>query len=334
MKFQVGDPVYVQSTGEEGVITEFIGNDTAVVKVGKKSFHAFLSDLDHPYFRWFTQKKKSGRVQDASLILPEKGGERERTLPMGLYLLFFPEFQPEGFDEVVQRVKVFLLNETLGPVNFIYACHGKSGKVFSLEGELRPGGDLYLHDLDFETASQHPRFEFFFADPADARREAEGEWGLKPKRFFQKIDELRYANKAMFEHLLAEKVRERPRLEVVKRDLSPHKTAKLPQTAFDFRQARHEAQREVDLHIEKLCPNHTGMKPSEIMEIQLRACQKALDLAHATQQQALVLIHGVGRGSLRQEIHRLLDQTIWVKKYVFQYDNRYGYGATEVIFRS
>ena len=76
------------------------------------------------------------------------------------------------------------------------------------------------------------------------------------------------------------------------------------------------------------------MKASEILEIQLRACQKALDLAHATQQQALVLIHGVGKGSLRQEIHRLLDQTIWVKKYVHGYDNRYGYGATEVFFRS
>jgi len=42
----------------------------------------------------------------------------------------------------------------------------------------------------------------------------------------------------------------------------------------------------------------------------------------------------VGKGSLRQEIHRLLDQTIWVKKYVHGYDNRYGYGATEVFFRS
>jgi hypothetical protein len=334
MKFQVGDPVYVMSTGEEGVISEFIGKDMAVVKVGTKPFHAFLSDLDHPYFRWFTQKKKTGKLPEVSSILPEKGSKRERVLPMGLYLLFFPEFQFDGFDEVVQRVKVFLLNETIGTVNFSYACQGKNGRIFSLDGDLRSGGDIYLHDLDFESASQHPRFEYSFTDPSDPRREAEGEWGLKPKRFFQKMDELRYANKAMFEHLLVEKLAERPRLEVVKPDLLTRKTEVLPQSAFDFRQARHQGSREVDLHIEKLCPDHNGMKASEILEIQLRACQKALDLAHATQQQALVLIHGVGKGSLRQEIHRLLDQTIWVKKYVHGYDNRYGYGATEVFFRS
>ena len=88
----------------------------------------------------------------------------------------------------------------------------------------------------------------------------------------------------------------------------------------------------MDLHIEKLVKDFRHLSPSLILEIQLKECRNAVDLAIATHQHALVLIHGVGNGKLKNEIHRMLKQTKNVKRYVYDFDSRYGYGATEVFF--
>ena len=47
----------------------------------------------------------------------------------------------------------------------------------------------------------------------------------------------------------------------------------------------------------------------------------------------LVVIHGVGKGVLRDEIHSLLKTRKEVKNFVNQYDSRFGYGATEIFFQ-
>ena len=59
MKFSIGDPVYIKSNDEEGKIIEFISNDMAKVKTNDgASYHVYLSDLEHPYLRWFLDKNK------------------------------------------------------------------------------------------------------------------------------------------------------------------------------------------------------------------------------------------------------------------------------------
>jgi dsDNA-specific endonuclease/ATPase MutS2 len=70
-----------------------------------------------------------------------------------------------------------------------------------------------------------------------------------------------------------------------------------------------------------------------MLDIQLKESQNALELAFATHQKSIVFIHGIGKGSLKTEIHTRLNQTKWVYKYVNEYNNKYGYGATEVFFR-
>ena len=58
MKFSIGDPVYIKSNDEEGIIEEFIGKDMANVVVQSTNYHVYLEDLEHPYLRWFTQQNK------------------------------------------------------------------------------------------------------------------------------------------------------------------------------------------------------------------------------------------------------------------------------------
>lgn len=270
---------------------------------------------------------------DVSRIRPEGKGARQAALPQGIYLVFVPIFIFDGLEDTVEKLKVYLYNETLHHLAMDYASFSKGALQFQMETELRAESEFYLHDISFEVASQNPVFDYRFTDVSNPKLDVEGSFTLKPKRFFDKIHEVKYQNKATFNFLLLENMTERPPIEVVKPEYLSTKFSPTSNNHFDFEHALKKSTYEVDLHIEKLFPAYQGLGASEILQIQLRECQKALDLAIATHQQALVLIHGVGRGTLKKEIHQLLDQTNWVKKYVHSYDSRYGYGATEVFFR-
>ncbi|ULT41633.1 Smr/MutS family protein [Niabella defluvii] len=89
----------------------------------------------------------------------------------------------------------------------------------------------------------------------------------------------------------------------------------------------------VDLHIEKLSDNYERMNNFEMLTLQLKTFEKFYDLAVAHMQPTLVVIHGVGTGKLRDEIHDALRLKKEVNYFVNQYDSRYGYGATEIFFK-
>jgi dsDNA-specific endonuclease/ATPase MutS2 len=87
---------------------------------------------------------------------------------------------------------------------------------------------------------------------------------------------------------------------------------------------------EVDLHIEKLTSDWQHLTNFEILTIQLNTFEKYLELAIAHHQHNLIVIHGVGTGKLKDEIHQILNARREVRSYINQYDPRYGYGATEI----
>ncbi len=71
----------------------------------------------------------------------------------------------------------------------------------------------------------------------------------------------------------------------------------------------------------------------EILTIQLKEFEKWYELALAHHLQILIVIHGVGSGKLRDEIHDILKTKKEVKTFVNQYHPNYGYGATEIYFQ-
>jgi dsDNA-specific endonuclease/ATPase MutS2 len=60
--------------------------------------------------------------------------------------------------------------------------------------------------------------------------------------------------------------------------------------------------------------------------------EKYYDLAVLHQQASLIVIHGIGEGRLREEIHEILKLRPKVKSFVNQFHHLYGYGATEIYF--
>jgi hypothetical protein len=90
---------------------------------------------------------------------------------------------------------------------------------------------------------------------------------------------------------------------------------------------------EVDLHIEKLRDDYQFLKNSEIMAIQLSKFHKALDAAIVHQLPEMIFIHGTGNGTLKHELHKALSKHPKVQTFADARKDKFGYGATKVIFK-
>ena len=91
--------------------------------------------------------------------------------------------------------------------------------------------------------------------------------------------------------------------------------------------------KELDLHIEKLRDDHDFLDKQEMMQIQLDCFRKNLDAAIVHKLESIIFIHGVGNGSLRYEIQKIITKHPQVKTYMDAQKEKFGYGATEVFFK-
>ncbi len=90
--------------------------------------------------------------------------------------------------------------------------------------------------------------------------------------------------------------------------------------------------KEVDLHIEQLVDTVSGLAGKEILDIQMEKVRTEMENALREGTRKLVFIHGIGQGTLKNELRRELGSRY--KKVVIQDASfkEYGYGATMVIF--
>lgn len=90
---------------------------------------------------------------------------------------------------------------------------------------------------------------------------------------------------------------------------------------------------EIDLHIEKLRDDFALLSNTEILKIQLEHYKRALDAAIVHKLPSITFIHGIGNGTLKQEIHKSLGRNNQVKTFMDARKEKFGYGATEVLLK-
>jgi len=90
---------------------------------------------------------------------------------------------------------------------------------------------------------------------------------------------------------------------------------------------------EIDLHIDHV-QFQGGKKDNKYaLEYQLEALDSALDNAILKGKVELRIIHGIGKGKLKEEIHKVLVKHPQVKYFENTYHPRYGMGSTIVHFK-
>jgi hypothetical protein len=303
MKFQQGDKVILVHSGEEGEIVDFINREMALIDVDGVRFPVYLDQIDFPYFKRFTAKPKEEKPKPkifVDQIRKEKAAPKYKV-GEGVWLSFLPVFDKDVFDDdVVEYFKLYLVNQTNHHLDFHYKLMLQGSLGFELKNSLLPLQDFYVHDVPFEQLNDSPRFDVEFSLHVPDKKLAthvESSLKVKAKQIFQKIEEIRLKHEAHFVY-----------------QLGPARTV-------------------VDLHIEKLTDQWKGLSNAAIIDLQLKTFEKYYELALLHHQQQLIMIHGVGTGKLRDEIHDLLRLKKEVKSFVNQFHPSFGFGATEIFFK-
>jgi Smr domain len=341
MKFQVGDKVIVQHSNEEGEVVELINDKMVMVDVRGVKFPAYTDQLDFPYFKRFMEKKQLPEKKPKKYIdqvRQEAPVKRERiaNLADGVWLCFFPVFDSDEFgDELVDSLKIHLVNNTKTAYQFSYHLNYGREADFELDNQAYPFQDFYLHDIDFDKLNDNPVFAIEFSLVTPDKNKAghyERSLKLRAKQVFSRIEEIKHKGEASFSFLLFEEYPGKPVEEPVETNLLKGSAFRIYE-ASRARQHMEPARQELDLHIEKLADKWEDLDNFEILTLQLQMLEKYLDLALAHHLSSMVVIHGVGSGKLRDEIHEALRLKKGIKSFINRYDPRYGYGATEIFFQ-
>ncbi|MBK7560595.1 MAG: Smr/MutS family protein [Chitinophagaceae bacterium] len=350
MKYQIGDIVLILHSNEEGRVVDIINDKMLMVDVNGVSFPVYMDQVDFPYFKRFTEKKLFPAKKEKQFVddIRKEKPSPEKRVADGVWLTFLPVMDTDEFgDVVVEELKIHLINRTETPYNFVYKLHFFGKPDFELKNTIQPFEDFYLHDVDFSDMNDSPSFEFDFSllqpdnKPAHRGGKAlhyESSVKLKPKQLFAKIEELKEKNQAHFSLLLfseypGKAIEDNFESDNYQLDHSRKKGNKL-YNAGDARLHLEPPRTVVDLHIEKLTDNYKHMSNYEIVSLQLKTFEKYFHLAVAHHQHSLIVIHGVGEGVLRDEIHDILRLKKEVKSFVNQHHPNFGYGATEIFFKA
>ena len=338
MKYQVGDRILVLHSNEEGEIVDIINDKMVMIDVRGVKFPAYMDQIDFPYFKRFSEKKLFQKKKEKKYI-DDLGKDKESSgskIPNGVWITFLPVMDMDEFgDDVVRELKIHLLNGTDLEYSFNYKLNFFGATDFEIKNTLHSGEDFYLHDIPFEDLNDSPAFDFEFtlAQP-DKRKASHFEYSLKlkPKQLFNRIEELKKKNEASFSYSLFEKYPDKADDFI--------ETGGLAAKGYKIYDAKHARQHleparsVVDLHVEKITNDWKHLSNFEIITLQLKTFEKFYDLAVAHHLPSMIIIHGVGVGKLRDEIHDILRLKKEVKSFVNQFHPAYGYGATEIFFKT
>lgn len=335
MKYQTGDTILLLHSNEEGKVVNIINDKMVLVDVDGVRFPVYVDQIDFPYFKRFSEKK----------IVPEKPGnffsnaaEVEKAIAKykvgeGAWLSFLPLFNKDIFDDdVVEKFKIYLVNHTGESFDFHYQIKFLGAPNFEVKDVVLPFTDFYLHDIPFEEMNDSPKFEFDFSLTHSNKKKAphfETTFKIKAKHLFQKIEAMRLKNEPAFSFNLFENYPDKTD------EIIPeyHNSYGRIYDASKAQQKLESARSVVDLHIEKLTDNWKGLSNFEILTIQLNYFEKYYNLAVAHRQPNFIVVHGIGTGKLRNEIHEILKTKKEVKSFANQYHTNFGFGATEIFFQ-
>ena len=340
MKYQVGDEILVLLSNEEGHIVEIMSDTMVMIDVRGVKFPAYMDQIDFPYFKRFTEKKlfpekKAPQKIFVDQIPKEKIQKNDAKEEEGVLLNLIPKFSLDDFnDEIVESIKIYLSNRTRVGYRFIYEQAFLGAVDFSIESTIAPFTDFYIHDFPFSSVNDNLSFAIDFSLIEPHKKKAahfETQLKIKPKQLFQKVETLKEENKTTISYPLFETYPDKIEDNHITIDVLRNAGYKV-YDASKIKQNIPAARSVIDLHIEKIMDQHSHLTNAEILQFQLEEFEKWFELAQLNHLPSMIIIHGVGKGKLKAEIHDLLKVKKGVKQFINQYADFYGYGATEVFF--
>ena len=347
MLFAVGTRVRFLHSRDEGVVTALLDNGMVNVLLDDNDFEipAFIDDL-----------MRAEDFQDANpsvkaRIVPGKQNNNAEQPPpisietqysilksFGIQLAFDPVLNAQGHAE---KYRIILINDTQHDTLIGLELYLNGRLSIRYNGKLARVSTFLAGELLFDQLNDGPVFEI------DCWRITTQGTGstmhktlrLKPKQFFSKVKTAPLLNKKVHLFRLFETLKglTEPKEEgldsYTRRNVRPvaHWTdirERMPHEVLELA----EFIPELDLHIQNLTANHQKLSKAEILRLQLSHFESYIEKAVRLGVERVFIIHGVGKGRLRDAIASRLLQMPEVSTFRNEYHPRYGYGATEVVF--
>ena len=336
MLYAIGTRVSFKYTGDEGVIRARLDNGMLSV---------YLADIDmeipaHPEDLISGVETLAAPeplpVEPVVSAIPEVALQYGVLQPWGIQLAFEPT------DEQRSAYRVFMINDTRH--DCIYDLQLWRGTRSILEA----GGRLPLHSfeeiggLKVDELNESPRLEITVWRSTTAGKEAKQKKQLriKAKQFFRNVKTAPILNRRVHLYQLFERLDQAPApsttqdiREYTKENARPNRRTTSKRIVWDTVDVRafSEFNNTIDLHIAKLVPDLGKLDKSKILAIQLEAFDTFMEEAIRLGVDRVFVIHGLGRGKLRDHISSRLLQMREVKSFKNEYHHKFGFGATEVL---
>lgn len=339
MKYQLGDKIIILHSNEEGFIVDFINDEMLMVDVNGVQFPVYNDQIDFPYFKMFSQKKTEPQPQKLYIdqIPTEKENvKKQSTEEDGVWLYFFPKFILDVFDdEVVDLFKIYLVNKTNQEYQFHYHLKFFGHSDFEIKNQLLACNDFYIHDVSLEDINDSPSFYFEFSLSKSIKTKAEyfeTSLKIKPKQIFKKIEELKQKNEPSFGYQLFTSYPDKGIKTEFDMSSLTTKGYKVSNTS-NYKEFTETPRSVIDLHIQKITDHFKGLTNFEIVTLQLNELKKWMHIAIQHKMPNLIVIHGVGTGKLKDEIHEFLKTQNNIKTYTNLFHPSFGWGSTEIYFQ-
>ena len=155
----------VLHSNEEGEVIDIINDKMVLIDVRGVKFPAYIDQLDFPYFKRFTEKKLFPAKKEKKYVDDvRKEKQPEKKVEDGVWFTILPVMDVDEFgDDVVEELKLHLVNRTNQVYSFIYRQQFFGKTEFELKNEVLPFQDFYLHDVPFADMSDNPAFLFEFS---------------------------------------------------------------------------------------------------------------------------------------------------------------------------
>ena len=346
--YKLGDKVKFLNAVGGGVITKIVSKNMVHVEnedgfeIPVLTSEIIMNNEDQPGLKATASEQVAGKpVAEAKKM--EKTVETEGPVVSlqghenpEFYVAFFPENSRNPLDG---QTRVYLVNNC----NFFLLYHFShfDGREYISQdsGKLEPNTKLLIETISQAEIANLPRYCFqliCFKEKAE-RMELPlvKEISINPVKFYKagsfekseffkeqvmlfKLNETGM-DKAI-EKLTGKQVRQAIREK--EPAIQPEKKKGIPEVV------------EVDLHMHELIDTTAGLSNKDMLDLQMKKFREEMEAALASHLvKKIIFIHGLGNGTLKQELRRELSMRY--RKYPYQDASfqEYGYGATMVILR-
>ena len=342
MDIKPGDIVkFLNETGG-GKVTKIIDKKTALVEIEEGfEFPYLISELikveiddDLTDYQKVSEPNKPDQIEK-QLEEPQEEIQKDNE-EINIYFAIVPENQlnpTEGNYDIV------LVNDSNWYL--LYLLEFKKELYESYPGILQPNLQEIITSLTFEELKEYREIDIkillYRSKPHQKQETIHKKFVVRPDKLVDSYDfkpnDL-FDGRAKIFVLLEKNPLEDAIKKLKKKDIEQVKHKKEYESRKinkhkNYRSPKQPEKIEVDLHIDALLDDTTGMTPKDILDYQMEVFKKELEKALKNPHiKKIIFIHGRGNGSLRTEIRKELQRR--KLKFSDASFQKYGFGATEV----